>query len=289
MQLQPHMSKLSSTLLALALAGSMAACTQTICQDGQGGDCSESSGSDAGDNVEVSCDDPNLTSCEARCVDTDISPDFCGSCDNSCEAGQGCAAGACVDVCDPGQLNCGGECIDPNTDADFCGASGTCTGTNAGEDCGDNQCSAGTCTSQRYIGSLTPSTGMWNYGGTIGVPGAVAACQTLYSEPSAIVCGFDHLLDAQNKGELANAVDSDNNPVTEWWILDATQNIARQCTNTDVGNGGANVPWSYQTAHIGQGARFVSVSSGSVSQVVDIPSTSGSACDVARNVPCCLP
>ncbi len=245
------MSKLAQTLLALALAGGMAACTQTICQDGHGG--------------EVNCEDPNLTSCESSCVDTDISPDFCGSCDNSCAEGQGCSAGSCVDVCDAGQLNCGGECIDPTTNADFCGASGTCTGANAGTD--------------------------WNYGGTIGVPGAETACQTLYSEPAAKVCNFAELLDAQTNGELVNATDSDNNPVTEWWILDPTQNVARQCTNTDVANGGANVPWSYQTAHIGQGAKFVSLTagSGSVSQVVDIPSTSGDACDVARNVPCCLP
>lgn len=286
------MSKLAHTLFALALASGMAACTQTICQDGQGGDCSSAEGTDGGGGGgDVNCEDPNLTSCESSCVDTDISPDFCGSCDNSCAEGQGCSAGSCVDVCDPGQLNCGGECIDPTTNADFCGASGTCTGANAGTDCGDNQCSAGACTTQRYIGSLVPSTGLWNYGGTIGVPGAETACQTLYNEPAAKVCNFAELLDAQTNGELVNATDSDNNPVTEWWILDPTQNVARQCTNTDVASGGANVPWSYQTAHIGQGAKFVSLTagSGSVSQVVDIPSTSGDACDVARNVPCCLP
>lgn len=281
-----------STLLFSALASlSIAACGQTICQDGESGNCGETQGTDGGDVVgEVNCDDPNLTSCEARCVDTDVSPDFCGSCENSCAAGQGCASGECVDFCDAGELNCGGTCVDPNTNADFCGASDTCTGANSGLDCGDEQCTAGACTSQRYIGSLTPTTGLWNYGGTIGVPGAVTACQTVFSEPTARVCSHSDLVDAQNKGELVAAVDSNNAAVGEWWVLDSNENIARQCKNTDLDAGGANVPWSYQTAHIGQGAKFITLASGgTVSGVIDATPASNTACNVTRNVPCCLP
>ncbi len=282
-----------STLFALALASlSLAACGQTICQDGESGTCGEVQNSDGGGGTgELTCDDPNLTSCDSRCVDTDISPDYCGSCENSCGEGQGCSAGECVDFCEAGELNCGGTCIDPLTDADFCGASGTCTGTNAGIDSGDDQCSVGACLTQRYLGSLTPTTGLWNYGGTIGVPGAVTACQTLFSEPTAKVCSHTELVEAQNNGELVNALDSDGAPVAQWWVLDANENVARQCTNTDVGAGGANVPWSYQTAHIGQGAKFItlSASAGTVSGVIDATPASDTACNVTRNVPCCLP
>lgn len=291
-QCSPDMLKLSNAVLALVTAFSIGACTQTICQDGEGGNCDEVAGSDAGGGgADIDCDDPNLTSCDSQCVDTDVSPDYCGSCDNTCSEGQGCSAGSCTDLCEIGLVNCGGECIDPDTNADFCGAAGTCSGVNAGTDCGDDQCSTGTCVSQRYLGSLEGTTGLWNYGGTIGLPGAITACQTLYNEPTADVCSFADLLDAQANGELVDATDNNAVAVTEWWILDATQNVARQCTNTDVAAGGANVPWSYQTAHIGQGTRFVSLTAGSgaVSQVVDAPSTGGNACDVARNVPCCLP
>ena len=286
------MSMLSTPLLALTVALSMAACSQTICQDGQGGTCQEaSSGSDGGSDDEVSCDDPNLTSCETACVDVDVDPNHCGTCGNTCAEGQSCSSGSCVDLCDEGQLNCGGLCIDPETNADFCGASGTCTGADVGEDCGENQCSAGVCTSQRYLGSLVPTTGLWNYGGTIGVDGAIAACQELLSEPTAQVCSFAQLLEAQAQGELIDAVDTAGAAVSQWWILDETENAARQCTNTDVLNGGADVPWSYQTAHIGQGAKFANLTaaSGSVSQVEDATPASGLACALERNVPCCLP
>lgn len=281
------MSKLSTPLLALAAALSMAACSQTICQDGQGGDCTVASGADAGDDIGLTCDNPNLTSCEADCVDMDVDPNHCGTCGNTCGDGQSCSSGSCVDLCEEGQLNCGGQCVDPDTNADFCGASGTCTGANIGEDCGENQCSAGVCTSQRYLGSLVPSTGRWNYGGELGVTGAVTACQTLLAEPTAQVCSFAQLLEAQAQGELVDAADTAGNPVTEWWVLDTTQNIARQCTNTDA----ESIPWSYETAHIGQGARFATLTagSGSVSQEVDAPPAGGQACAIERNVPCCLP
>lgn len=285
------MSKLSFSLLGFAMALSMAACSQTICQDGEGGNCLEVAGSDGGGDQGVACDNPNLTSCEEECVDTDIDPNHCGTCGNTCGDGQSCSSGSCVDLCEEGQLNCGGQCIDPETNADFCGASGTCTGENVGEDCGDDQCSEGACISEVYLGSLVPTTGLWNYGGTIGVAGAVTACQTLLAEPTAQVCSFAQLLEAQGQGELVNAVDTNGDPVSQWWILDPTQNGARQCINTDVAGGGANIPWSYQTAHIGQGAKFVNLTaaSGSVSQVEDAAPDIANGCGASRNVACCLP
>jgi len=270
----------------------MAACTQTICPDGSSGDCSEASGTDGGSGGggDVDCGDPNLTSCESVCVDIDVNPTYCGACDNTCAEGQGCSAGSCVDLCEAGLVNCGGECIDPDTNADFCGASGTCSGANAGNDCGTDQCGNGTCVSKRYVGSLAETTGRWTYGGTIGVDGAVAACQAAYNEPTATVCSFANLLDAQAKGELVNATDDAGAAVSEWWVLDSTQNVARQCTNTDPAVG-ENIPWSYQTEHLGQGAKFVSLNggAGSVSQVNDALPSTATGCGAPRAVPCCLP
>lgn len=275
-------------LLALAAGLSIAACSQTICSDGSTGNCESSigPGSDAGD--QGSCDDPNETSCSGVCVDTDVSPDYCGSCTNTCSEGQGCSAGACVDLCEPGLVNCGGECVDPNTNADFCGASGTCTGGNVGEDCGTNSCTGGSCVTQRYLGSLPANTGRWNYGATVGVTGAIEACQTLFATPDATICTFNNLLDAQIKGELVGATDTNQVPVTSWHIIDEAQNgAARQCVNTDA----ENLPWTYQTEHLGQGARFVTLNSsaGSISQVIDAPPSITAACGASRFVPCCNP
>lgn len=279
------MRTLTHSLVALFASLSLLACSQTISGESvQGVDGGES----------LTCDDPNLTSCESTCVDTDVSPEFCGSCDNACDVGQGCSAGACVDLCDPGLVNCGGECIDPLTNGDFCGASGFCSGDSAGTDCGDDPCSGGVCVANRYIGSLPASSGRWEYGGTVGVAGAVEACRTTYATPTATVCTFNQLLEAQNNptgSELVGATDNNGEPVTEWHILDANQdNLARQCINTDVANGGENVPWSYETAHLGQGSRFASLSAvaGTVSQVQDAAPSLDNACGASRFVPCCV-
>ncbi len=273
---------------------SVSACTQTICPDGSAGNCevggngNEVDGGGAG----VTCDDPNAVVCEAQCVDTSVNPTFCGSCDNTCAEGQGCSAGDCVDLCDPGMVNCGGTCIDPLNNGDFCGASGTCdmsAGTQ-GEDCGTNACSNGTCISQRYLGSLPPTTGRWNYGGTLGIAGAELQCQTTFGNTAATVCSYNHLLDAQAKNELVDPKDSAGAAVASWYLLDvsATANIQRQCTKTDVAN---PIPWTYETADLGQGSHFAVVNTaGALGAMVDEPSPApATGCRGIRNVACCLP
>ena len=269
---------------------SVSACSQSICSDGSAGNCSSgdnSAGAD-GSTSGVTCDDPNAVVCESQCVDTDVNPTFCGDCGTSCAEGQGCSAGGCVDLCDPGLVNCGGTCIDPQNNGDFCGASGTCSIDTQGEDCAENACSNGTCVAQRYLGSLPPTTGRWNYGGTLGVAGAEEQCRVTFAATTATVCSYANLLDAQAKNELVTPLDSAGAPVTSWYILDATQNIQRQCTKTDA----ENIPWTYETADLGEGSRIAEVSTaGAVGAVIDNPSPDLTylGCRGLRNVPCCLP
>jgi hypothetical protein len=220
-------------------------------------------------------------------VDTDVDPTYCGSCTDSCDEGQGCSAGSCVDLCEPGFINCGGECIDPDTDGEFCGASGTCSIDTNGEDCGGNSCVNGACVTQRYIGSLPSTTGRWNFGGTVGVAGAEQACRTTYNAPTATVCTYPNLLDAQANGELVNATDSAANPVDTWFVLDTAKNVQQQCTKTN----GENQPWTYPTADLGERATYITLdaATGNVSAVIESAASVTEGCGAQRFVPCCLP
>jgi hypothetical protein len=274
--------------IALFACLSITACAQTICQDGSSGNCGNGgteTGADASAEAPT-CDDPNAVVCESECVDTAVNPTYCGSCDNSCAEGQGCAAGSCVDLCDPGLVNCGGVCIDPLTNGNFCGASGTCSTDTQGEDCAGNACSAGVCISQRYVGSLPPTSGRWNYGGTLGVVGAETQCRQAFGVPTAVVCTYPLLLDAQSKNELVNPVDSAGVAVTSWYILSPADNIQRQCTKINEAN---PIPWTYETQDLGEGSKYADVNTaGAVGVVVDNPN-GATGCRGLRNVACCLP
>ncbi len=284
-----YMRSASLSAIAIFAVLSITGCAQTICPDGSAGNCSNGGGDTGADaSTGDSCDDPNAVVCDSQCVDTEVSPTYCGSCENSCDEGQGCSAGSCVDLCDPGLVNCGGECIDPQTNGNFCGASGTCSTDTQGADCGGEACSGGACITKRYLGSLPPTTGRWNYGGSLGVAGAETQCQQTFGAPTAVVCSYALLLDAQAKLELANPVDSAGAAVASWYILNPADNVQRQCTKTDVAN---PIPWTYETADLGQGSKFAAVNTaGAVGSVTDAPSPAPSTgCRGLRNVPCCLP
>jgi hypothetical protein len=53
-------------------------------------------------------------------VDTDTSPDHCGSCFNGCNDAEYCDNGTCA--CRPGLTDCNGNCTDLMNDIDHCGA-----------------------------------------------------------------------------------------------------------------------------------------------------------------------
>lgn len=288
------MRTLSHALLGIIAGLSFAACSQTICRDGSTGQCSENGGqgnADAGGGGAVTCDDPNEVSCSGICVDTDISPSFCGSCETTCDTGQACASGACVDRCDEGQVLCDDTCIDPLTDVNFCGATGTCSGADVGAQCGATTCSGGVCAAAiRYVGTLPgPTTGLWNYGATQGVVGADEACKTIFASPTAKVCTPSDLITAMGQQELTNAVDSAGTPVTSWFAVDPNANgQALQCSDPRTGS----IPWTYQTLDQGQGSKYLTVNAGgNISAVINepvVPGVSG-GCQQSRWVACCNP
>ncbi len=78
------------------------------------------------------------------CVDFDSNPDFCGSGDVACAAGEGCSAGGCGVVCDTGLTDCDGACVDLVTNANNCGACGeSCPAVLDGQAlCADSVCGA---------------------------------------------------------------------------------------------------------------------------------------------------
>jgi len=84
------------------------------------------------------CENEGERYCNFTCMLPNTS-DHCGACNTRCSAGT-----VCIEVgplqwdcgCADGAVRCGGKCVDPMTDAAFCGASGTCTGLEAGANCG---------------------------------------------------------------------------------------------------------------------------------------------------------
>jgi hypothetical protein len=72
----------------------------------------------------------------------DVDPQNCGDCRNACPSGRFCWFGVCKEC-----IVCDLRCIDPLTDFHFCGASGDCSGSNAGTNCGLCECVQGSCAS----------------------------------------------------------------------------------------------------------------------------------------------
>jgi hypothetical protein len=88
--------------------------------------------------------------CGGECVNPDIDPDNCGSCNNQCADAQLCGSGDCL--CQPGLLECSGECINPDGDPDNCGGCNSpcgndqvCVDGQCENDCGDLQQCGNNC------------------------------------------------------------------------------------------------------------------------------------------------
>ena len=104
-------------------------CGEECCRDGencQDGVCLDPS-------IEV------LIDCFGTWVDTDSNKDHCGSCDSSCEYGEYCDGGECVNLsCPDDLLVCSETCVDITTDPVNCG--------NCNQSCNSGEyCSEGTC------------------------------------------------------------------------------------------------------------------------------------------------
>ena len=82
------------------------------------------------------------TSCNGRCVNTELDANNCGKCGISCPPTQFCNNGTCV--CTTGNLFCNGTCIDKEFDDNNCGKCGNA--------CPSGMfCSVGTCWSYSNV------------------------------------------------------------------------------------------------------------------------------------------
>jgi hypothetical protein len=130
-----------------------------------------------------------------------------------------------------------------------------------------------------YVGSLPPSSGRWMYSGALGLTGANALCASNW--PGSVICTNQQLRLAADRGELAGAVDTTGRAVQSFWAVDATLANKLQCGNSTQ----TNIPWSYATAHTGDGGAFFTLTpAGKLSD-----QTTGLVCSQSKNVACCNP
>jgi hypothetical protein len=79
------------------------------------------------------CGESGTTLCGGSCIDTNVSAQHCGVCNNSCPSGQVCTDGTCG--CPNNTKSCNGACVDVSKDSNNCGDCGvvcmapqTCSG-----------------------------------------------------------------------------------------------------------------------------------------------------------------
>ncbi len=106
--------------------------------------------------IENAGKDTQVQDCETcggiLCVDFDRDPNHCGSCGQTCAAGEVCGDGTCIEACAEGLALCGASCVDLDTSNQHCGSC-------------DHRCGAGsTCESGVCVCDLT-STGAGGAGG----------------------------------------------------------------------------------------------------------------------------
>ena len=87
---------------------------------------------------------------------------------------------------------------------------------------------------------------------------------------------------AEAAGELVNPDDTGGSAVGSWWV----HNPAAAGDLQGLDHAGANVPWTYLTAHLGVDGQFVQVNrpTGALSAV-----QVNSFCQAQHWVPCCNP
>jgi hypothetical protein len=123
-------------------------------------------------------------------------------------------------------------------------------------------------------GALTPTTGLFNYNLTLGIPGSDAACNTNF--PGTHTCTFAELKTAEAACDLVGLKDTALTTVTVFWAIDSTRPDTQQCHQV--------VAWDYQTAHTGH---FADVSSLNTSTGALGPVTGGLCLNMSW-VGCCL-
>lgn len=96
-----------------------------------------------------------------------------------------------------------------------------------------------------FRGALLRTNGVFNYGGTHGLPGANAECNARYSGSHA--CTISELLDAETAGELVGATDYNGGLINMFWVVDSMRPLTEQCYDIN----GSMLVWDYSTAHTG--------------------------------------
>lgn len=76
--------------------------------------------------------------CNQTCTDTQIDPNHCGACNQTCSSGQTCIQGKCQFLCPPAQRLCGSECVNIQVNPLHCGGCDKKCGTN--ERCDNSTC-----------------------------------------------------------------------------------------------------------------------------------------------------
>ncbi|MDB4956114.1 MAG: Tryptophan synthase alpha chain [Myxococcales bacterium] len=229
--------------------------------------------------------DNGLVNCGGSCVDPSMDKANCGGCGATdtahvCTPDETCNNGVCG--CATTDIVCAGTCTNPQTSSTHCGASGDCGAGHAGTMCAQNEaCVAGGCISKLiYRGSLPAGTGRWMYAATLGIDGANNDCAAHW--PGSAICPFNKLMAASVKGETVNAVDYNNNPVTEWWMDQNTVGEGRCISNADM------APWTYATADQGHVGRHVTLDRATgVISAAPVLETIGTGCNINRFVACC--
>ncbi|MCB9647207.1 MAG: hypothetical protein H6730_11505 [Deltaproteobacteria bacterium] len=117
--------------------------------------------------------------CGTSCVLVASDPRHCGGCNQACDTGEVCSAGACVLACGAGQTDCDGACVDLQADGAHCGACGTACAL--GE-----VCSSGTCALSCPTGQEACGTGCFD---TQTAPNHCGACGTACGTGEVCVAG----------------------------------------------------------------------------------------------------
>ncbi len=85
----------------------------------------------------LNCGD-SAQACGSTCTVLARDPANCGSCGNTCKAGEVCATGKCATSCGGGSTQCGQSCVSVQTDGANCGA--CAAACKAGEVCSAGKC-----------------------------------------------------------------------------------------------------------------------------------------------------
>jgi hypothetical protein len=104
-------------------------------------------------------------------------------------------------------------------------------------------------------GALNPTSGKFDYNLTPGIPGADAACNTIFAGTHA--CSYSELQAAEAAGNLVGLKDINNNNVSSFWAIDGSHADTLQCYDTLT-----MTRWAYQTAHTGHFAEKVNLTNG---------------------------